>query len=187
MKKYEQHQTRKPVRDLISLLIFYFFLASVGGYLWEVLIFLIRDHQFCNRGFLYGPWLPVYGSGSVLFYCLLKQLKHRPILTFFLSMLIGTGIELLIGWFLETVWKLRYWDYSAYFLNYRGYICLWSALGFGIAGSLWICLLSGFFKKIWLQIPDGFRRGLNTLLVLIFMVDCAAALILPNIGKGITF
>lgn len=171
----------------ISQQIFFFFFASMGGFLWEVLIFLVKEGHFANRGFLYGPWLPVYGSGAVLFYLLLSKIKKHPVAVFILSLLIGSGLELLVGWILDTVWDLRYWDYRGYPFNYEGYICLWSAIGFGIAGVLWVCILSGFLTKIWLYLPSPVRRGINTLLVLLFTLDCAAALIFPNIGKNITF
>ena len=59
---------KKAVSFLISQMVFFFFLASIGGFLWEVLIFLFQDGIFRNRGFLYGPWLPVYGAGAV--FCL---------------------------------------------------------------------------------------------------------------------
>lgn len=172
----------------ISLQIFFFFLCSIAGFLWEVAIFFVKDGGFTNRGFLYGPWLPVYGVGGVLFYLLLsRSAKKHPLITFVLSLLIGTGLELLIGWFLDSVWDLRYWDYRGYPLNYNGYICLWSALGFGIAGVLWVCVLSGFFARLWEKLPVPVRLGANTILVLLFVLDCAAALIFPNIGRGITF
>ena len=183
---------------LISQMVFFFFLASIGGFLWEVLIFLFKDGRFCNRGFLYGPWLPVYGTGAVLFYLLLGNplrrishsapvKKHHPITIFFLTMLIGTLLELGIGYFLDAVWGLRYWDYGGYFLNYHGYICLASALGFGIAGTVWICFLSDFITRLWLKIPRPMRNIINIILLLIFAADCVAALIIPNAGKGITF
>ncbi len=173
---------------LISLQIFFFFFFSVAGFLWEVIIFFVKDGGFTNRGFLYGPWLPVYGVGGVLFYLLLSRTaKKHPVITFFLSLLIGTGLELLIGWFLDSIWDLRYWDYRGYPFNYNGYICLWSALGFGFAGVLWVCVLSGFFAKLWEKLPVPVRLGANTILVLLFVLDCAAALIFPNIGRGITF
>lgn len=171
----------------ISQQIFFFFLCSIGGFLWEVLLFFLKDGTFANRGFLYGPWLPIYGVGAVLFYLLLIKIKKHPIAVFLLSLLVGSGLELLIGWFLDTVWDLRYWDYRGYLLNLNGYICLWSAVGFGIAGILWVCLLSGFFTRLWLHLPDTVRKGLHTLLVLLFIIDCAAALIYPNFGKNITF
>lgn len=189
---------KKAVSLLVSQMIFFFFLASFGGFLWEVLIFLFKDGSFRNRGFLYGPWLPVYGAGAVLFYLLLGNplqrilyskpvKKHHPITIFFLSMLIGTLLELGIGYFLDAVWGLRYWDYGESFLNFHGYICLLSALGFGIAGTVWICFLSGFITRLWLKIPKSLQNTINTILILVFAVDCAAALIIPNVGKGITF
>lgn len=85
------------------------------------------------------------------------------------------------------VWGLRYWDYGGAFLNFHGYICFLSALGFGIAGTVWICFLSGFITRLWLKLPLPFRNAMNTILLLAFAVDCAAALIIPNVGKGITF
>ncbi len=113
--------------------------------------------------------------------------KHHPVTIFLLSLLIGTLLELAIGYFLDTVWGLRYWDYGGAFLNFHGYICFLSALGFGIAGTVWICFLSGFITRLWLKLPLPFRNTMNTILLLAFAVDCAAALIIPNVGKGITF
>ena len=109
---------KKAVSFLISQMIFFFFLASMSGFLWEVLIFLFKDGNFRNRGFLYGPWLPVYGAGAVLYYLLLGNplqrilyskpvRKHHPVTIFFPAMLIGSLLELGIGYFLDRVWGLR--------------------------------------------------------------------------------
>lgn len=195
MKKHEQlpdfSKLCRPEQNHISLFIsqqiFFFFLCSIFGFLWEVALIFATERQFANRGFLYGPWLPVYGVGAVLLLLSLSPVKKHPAAVFLLSALIGTGVELAVGWLLDTVWDLQYWDYSGYPLNYRGYICLWSALGFGVAGVLWVCVLSGLITRLWLRLPSSVRRGINTLLVLLFLTDCAAALIFPNIGKNITF
>lgn len=72
----EQH----PIYTCIMELVFLFFAAAIGGFLWEVLIFVLKEDTFRNRGFLYGPWLPVYGIGAILFYVLLKprsRIKNR--------------------------------------------------------------------------------------------------------------
>ena len=106
---------------------------------------------------------------------------------FFLSAAIGTGLELLIGWFLDAFWNLRYWDYSGYPFHFHGYICLYAAVGFGIAGVLWICVLEAPLTRLWKRLSPKVRLGLNTLLLLLFAADCAAALIFPNRGAGITF
>ncbi len=176
-----------PPKEYFSLLTFYFFTASLCGFLWEVLIFFIKEGHFRNRGFFYGPWLPVYGTGAVLMYLLLSKQKRHPVKVFIYSLLIGTSLELVIGWILDYFWDLRYWDYSGYPFHFHGYICLISALGFGIAGVLWICLLSVFLGKFWFRIPGKFRYTVQALLLLLFIVDCTAALIFPNTGRGITF
>lgn len=113
--------------------------------------------------------------------------KRHPLTIFLTTALLGTGLELVIGWLLDTVWHLRYWDYRSCFLQYHGYICLWSAIGFGVAGVLWICIFSVLLEKFWFSLPRSFRMAFNTLCSLFFCVDCAAALIFPNIGRGITF
>lgn len=152
-------------------MIFFFFTGSACGYVWEVLIFLVKEGTFRNRGFLYGPWLPVYGIGAVLFSVILsphellpdssgKHKKNHPVTVFFLSTLLGSGLELVIGWFLDLFWNLRYWDYSGYFLNFRGYICLVSALGFGIAGVLWVCIFSKYCKMV-VSYFTGFSKKWN--------------------------
>lgn len=186
---------QKAVMDVISLYIFFFFTGSVCGYVWEVLIFLVKEDAFRNRGFLYGPWLPVYGIGAVLFYLFFSHYecngkrtkKSHPFAVFFLSALLGSGLELVIGWFLDVVWNLRYWDYRGFFMNFRGYICLASAFGFGISGVLWICVFSPLLKKMWFRLSPDFRKRWNTVWIFVFMFDCVAALIFPNIGAGITF
>lgn len=175
------------VQGYISLLFFCFFAASTAGFLWEVLLLLVKEGHFRNRGFLYGPWLPVYGTGAVLIYVLLSGLRKRPIKAFLCSLLLGTSLELIIGWILDCFWGLHYWDYTGYPLNFRGYICLFSALGIGIAGALWICFLSPLLEKFWFRIPEKIRSAINLILTLLFAADCAAALIFPNTGRGITF
>lgn len=196
------------IADTISLETFFFFLCSIVGFLWEVLLMYFLDGSYVNRGFFYGPWLPIYGVGGVLFHLLLGKKdyaaqiassdKHplfrkqtpffiRFLGVFFLTAFLGTGMELALGWFLDAFWDLRYWDYSTYPLQFRGYICLWSTLGFGIAGALWICVFSNLFCRFWFHFSAKNRRSLNAFLLLLFALDCAAALIFPNVGHGITF
>lgn len=177
----------RSVQEHITLLIFCFFAASFCGFLWEVLIFLVQEGHFRNRGFLYGPWLPVYGSGAVLMYLLFSRLKRHPVKAFLSSTLLGTSLELTIGWILDHFWNLRYWDYTTSPLNFHGYICLTSALGIGIAGALWLCLFAARLEKFWFSMPEKLRSVITAILLFLFVLDCAAALIFPNTGRGITF
>lgn len=171
----------------ITQYIFFFFLGAFLGYLWEVLLFYVQDGVFCNRGFLYGPWLPVYGVGAVLMLLMLRRFQKHPVKVFFLAVLLGSFVELFIGWFLAQVFHLRYWDYHDYPLQLGGYICLYSALGFGIAGVLWVCVFARIASHLWKKMPVPLQRIFLTLLILAFLFDCAAALIFPNAGHNITF
>lgn len=195
------------IANIISLEIFFFFLCSIAGFLWEVLLMYRLSWSYVNRGFFYGPWLPVYGVGGVLFHLLLGE-RHRHtqtssrinfrlrkrtpfwlrfLETFVLTALLGTVLEFALGWFLDAFWNLHYWDYTSYPFQFQGYICLFSSLGFGIAGALWICIFSSFFSRLWFRFSAKNRRNLNALLLLLFAFDCAASLIIPNTGRGITF
>ena len=183
---FSMKEKRKIIINEITKYTFLFFLTSMAGFLWEVLLYLVREGRFRNRGFFYGPWLPVYGAGAVLILLLLRRLQKHPFYCFLLSAAIGTGVELLIGWMLNTFWGLRYWDYSGQRFNWNGYICLTSALGFGAAGALWVCCLSILSLKLWHKIPKRVQLLLITVLFFLFITDIAAALIFPNAGRGIT-
>lgn len=57
------------MKRLTAYILLYNFIGltvAIGGWLWEVLLFFIKEQRFVNRGFLYGPYLPVYGTGAIL-------------------------------------------------------------------------------------------------------------------------
>ena len=166
---------------------YFFFLSAFIGFVWEVIFTLIRQGTLCNRGFFYGPWLPIYGIGGVLFYRLLHPIRKHYILCFFLSVLIGTSIELAIGLFVNRVYHLRYWNYSDEPYNYLGQICLYSSLGFGAAGLLWVCFISRYALYWWQKLPLKKQKALLFLLLLLFLADCILAVYSPNTGRGITY
>ena len=122
----------------------WFSLRSVAACLWDW------------RSFIFGYIIPREllpdSSG--------KYKKKQPCHCLFPLCPLGSGLELVIGWFLDLFWNLRYWDYSGYFLDFHGYICLVSALGFGIAGVLWVCIFKNI-AKWWYHISLDFRKKWN--------------------------
>ncbi len=187
--KFSLH-TLKVIRSRwtgCSHYVFFFFTAAILGYLWEVFLTYVLNHTLCNRGFLYGPWLPVYGFGALLFSLLLKRFSQHPVKVFFLSGIIGSLLELITGLALSTYWHTRYWDYSSLPFDISGYISLLSFLGFGFAGSLWVCFLSPRLLKFWNKRSVKSRKIFLALFLCLFLTDYILSLFFPNSGRGITY
>lgn len=166
--------------------LFLFFAASVIGYIWEIFLCSLQDGVLYNRGFFYGPWLPVYGVGAVLLFFSLRFLSAHPVYVFILSLLLGGGIELAAGILLDLCFGLRYWDYRGSFLNVNGYICFASVFAFGLAGALWVCYVSRYLLSLWECVLPGHQEIILSLLVVLFILDLAAACLFPHVGLGIT-
>ena len=168
-------------------MVFLFVIASLIGYIWEVALTYVCTGILCNRGFMHGPWLPIYGFGSLFLLVLLYRFAHRPIIVFFLSGVIGSFVELITGLALDIYWNICYWDYSGLKFDLAGYISLISFLGFCIAGALWVCILVPLLYKVWAYIPALARLASVLLFFIVFLVDYIYSLFYPNSGAGITF
>ena len=156
--------------DLRTYILF-FFTFSMIGWIWEVgLHFFVAGH-FINRGVLRGPWLPIYGSGGVMILMLLQRFMDRPVLTFGLSMALCSTVEYVTSWFLEVNKGILWWDYSGYFVNLHGRICLESAIMFGLGGCIFIYLAAPMIAKFYQKIPLRTQTCLCVMCILFFTFD----------------
>lgn len=168
-------------------LVMLFFSMSVAGWLWEVAFHLITDGSFVNRGFLHGPWLPIYGSGSILILTLLHKLRKKPFLEFLSIILLCGCIEYFISWFLEQVYDgMKWWDYSEYAFNLDGRICAEGLLAFGIGGMAIVYLGAPFLNELFRRLPKKILVSASLVLFLLFCIDLICSCKNPNIGNGIT-
>lgn len=163
-----------------------FFTMSLTGWLWEVCLHLISDGCFVNRGFLHGPWLPVYGSGSVMILVLLRKLRKRPLLEFLAIILLCGCIEYFVSWFLEQAYGgMRWWDYSGYFLNLNGRICVEGLLAFGLGGMAIVYGFGPLLDRLFRRIPKKILVPVCLVLIFIFCADLIWSGRNPNLGTGI--
>lgn len=176
-----------PVRADFMYYVWLFFLTAVFGWLWEGFVYLLKDEMYVNRGFLTGPWLPIYGMGAVMLEVLFHKWRHRPVTIFLLSMLLCTILEYMAGWYLESTWGIKWWDYSEMQINLHGRICLVSSLLFGVGGMLLVWLVSPLFYSVYRRIPVRIRVTVGMLLIGAFVADATYSAILPHVGKGITY
>lgn len=164
-----------------------FFLLAFAGWLWEAGIYVVTKQSLVNRGVYYGPYLPIYGVGGLLLWILLKKLNQKPFVTFLLSAAICSVLEYGASLLLEWKWGMRWWDYSGYFLNLDGRICLLSAVCFGLGGMLLNCYLLPYFKKVYDRISPGWRLALCGILLAIFILDITYCAVSPHTGKDIAW
>lgn len=109
----------------------YFYVYCFLGWVFESCYVSFRKKQWVNRGFLHGPFLPIYGSGAVMMLFVSEPFKDNLILTYFAGVVGATLLELVTGAAMEALLKVRYWDYSNQKYNYKGYICLSSSVAWG--------------------------------------------------------
>ena len=174
-------------RDYSPLsLIMMFFSFAIIGWAWEVIVFLFTDGEFINRGTSYGPWLPIYGFGGLIILVALKKFRDKPPLLFGATMLICGIMEYVTGWLLEAVKGMKYWDYTGYFMNIQGRVCLEGLLVFAIAGLAVTYIIAPALDDLYKKIPRKLKIAICAVLIILFVTDNIIAFFVPNVGRGIT-
>ncbi len=173
-------------KEKLELLVILFVLMSFAGWLWEVAIHLVEDGEFVKRGVLSGPWLPIYGAGSVLILLFLGKYDKSPLRLFLLTMGLCGVMEYVTGWYLETVYHTRWWDYSDLRFQIQGRVCLVGLVIFGIGGLLLVYRLAPAASRLLKRIPPKTLEILCLVLILLFAADFCHSIFRPNMGDGIT-
>jgi uncharacterized membrane protein len=123
------------------ILFLVFTVYSFLGWLTESIFCSVPVGKFINRGFLIGPFCPVYGLGGVLVVSILTQFQHDVIALYLAGVILTSLLEYLTGFALEKIFHTTYWDYSSHRFNLRGRVCLQNSLLFGVmcvVGMLYI-------------------------------------------------
>ncbi len=147
-----------------------FYITSIIGYIYELIITYIYENKLYSHGFLFGPWLPIYGVGGVIIYFLYKY-KNNPFKIFILSFFLTGILEYLSGLILLKVFKMRLWDYTGCFLNINGFVCFLSAFCFGVGSLVLTYLIFPLIDKLLNKVN---RRNIKICLSLIsslFLLD----------------
>ena len=160
---------------------------SFCGWLWEVGMHLVSYGNFVNRGALHGPWLPIYGTGSVLILTLLYRLRWNPALEFTATIVVCGFLEYMTSLVMEIVTGgLKWWDYSGYFLNLNGRICAEGLLVFGIGGLAITYAVAPMVDNLVSRLNEKSLKIVCTVLMTVFFADVVYSQIHPNAGRGVT-
>ena len=151
--------------------LFFFFVYCFIGWIWESSFVSIRTRKLTNRGFMRGPFIPIYGCGCVLMLVVGMPLMQHPLAMYFTGLVCATVMEFVTGEAMLKIFRVRYWDYSGRFLNIKGHVCL-------VASILWgfFTLLMNYVGRIPIEkkvmmIPADALHIADTLLLVFFVAD----------------
>lgn len=162
--------------NLIELII-YFIIYSFLGWVMESIFRSICEKKVINTGFLKGPFCPIYGIGATIMFLFLEEYENKPILLFFIAIIILTAWEYIVGVFLEKVFHTKYWDYSNHKINFQGRICLTNSLFWGILGVLFVKFIHPFIQGIIAKVNTSLLNYVMAILFTVFIVDTVVSII----------
>lgn len=147
----------------------WFIIYSFLGWAWETLITSIPQHRFVNRGFLNGPYCPIYGAGALLFIFFTNNINNIAV-RFILGAVIACTLEYLTSWVLELIFHARWWDYAPRRFNLNGRICLEGFLVFGL-GAVVAPYFHQNIANITAQLPPAILNSIFSIILIAFIVD----------------
>ncbi len=175
LRKYINDEIKVEKSTFISIVCGMAVIGGVYGMIYETLFYLLDKGALCRRGSSFGPWIEIYGIGSLLIYFLCRKLKKKPLLVFltaglscgFLEYIAGKGMYILFD-------GRRGWNYNTEILNFgniEGFVCLRSVLVFAFSGLMLIYVIYPFL--IWLsqKINKKTFMIINITLAALFLID----------------
>lgn len=156
-----------------------FFSYAILGYLVEIIFCSIHEKKIVvNRGFLIGPYLPIYGFGAIIIIYMLDRYKNDLVALFVMGAVICSIVEYFTSLIMEKLFKIRWWDYSHMKLNLNGRICLSNSVLFGLGGLLIVEIINPAYIKILTHLPNLWIYILGITFGLIFIIDFITSIII---------
>ena len=188
----------KKIRLTLRMYFFLFMLYSVIGWVYETILFSASEKKFVNRGFNFGPYIPIYGFGAVLIILVIrffirdsykiKGINVRPFVIFVVFLILATLAELVGSLLIEKIFGVMLWDYSDDWMNFQGRIAVRPSLNFGIGGLIVFYTAQPFGRKLINKVGVKGQRIFALILLLVLGMDFASSAIIikyyPEISKA---
>lgn len=149
----------------------FFFVYCFLGWCIESTIVSIKSKKLVNRGFLKIPFLPIYGTGAIIILFVCLPFKENILMVYLAGMISATILEYVVGYGMEAIFKMKYWDYSNDKFNYKGRICLVSSLFWGMLAVLLVEFVHKYIEITIFSINENVLKSLVTFIFIIVIID----------------
>ena len=157
----------------IYSLLLYFFIYSFLGWCTEVAYATVKERRFVNRGFLNGPWCPIYGVGVSAVVTLLDGFRDSLLLLYLSSLVLVTLIEGMTGFIMDKIFHHKWWDYTGLPLNIGGYVCLPFSIAWGAACVVIVKGIHPLIERLVGFLPEAAGAALLCVLTVCLAADVA--------------
>lgn len=171
------------IEQLFLLFIIYSFL----GWIVEIIDIYVLYGKIINRGFLIGPYCPIYGVGALIITFVLTDYKDDLLVLCVMSMFFCAVLEYFTSYVMEKIFKTRWWDYSDRRFNLNGRISLFETIGFGILGIVVVYVLNPLFINLLTSIPQMVTTTIAFVILFLFLLDVAVSFKIITSIKTINF
>lgn len=167
-------------------LLWLFFIYSIAGWVTEVFLKFLEYKRFINRGFLIGPYCPIYGAGAVLITVggkLLSPVDRTWAMSFLIAFVLCGLLEYLTSYILEKYFHARWWDYTERPMNLHGRVWIGNLILFGIGG---VFILEEFNPRLLALAHRMTPRLFVAILIavsILFVADAVMSYFIMNLLK----
>ena len=148
-----------------------FFIYSLLGWIVEVIFTSIRNSKITFRGFLIGPYLPIYGFASLLMIMALDKFKDNILAFFIMASLTAASLEYITSYIMEKLFKIRWWDYSEKKYHLDGRICLSNTILFGVLGLMVIYFINPNITSFLYALNSDLLIVVSSILLVLLIFD----------------
>ena len=156
---------------LASTWFLYFIVYSILGWMAETVYCSVPQKHFVERGFMSGPYCPIYGFGAVIVLAILEPYFNFPLYIFLLGMAATTILEYLTSFIMEKLFHMRWWDYSNHKFNIKGRVCLLNSTLFGVMCLILTLFIHPIIERWIDKIPDQWLLIISGIVLAAFVFD----------------
>lgn len=151
--------------------LFFFYFYCFFGWCFESSYVSLKEKKWVNRGFMKGPFLPLYGCGAIMMLVVSKPFDDKWWAVYIAGCIGATILEYVTGVVMEALFKVRYWNYDNQPFQFHGYICLGSSLAWGVLTLSMTYAIHQPIEHIVLLMNEKYLTLITTLLSIYIVGD----------------